>query len=278
MKNKVKEKKKKSLLIFIISFIIITNFITVISLAEEPIEFEQTEIINEITSDVEVVHSIQFGNYKERRKTNGFMFNFHAENLYLPDYISLIDLSNTTATTENQPRIYETMFGQSDITLASIDLGYKFNFSLGALVFGASYGEGSLSDDRITFERVLKVQKQTVMVQYILDTLFEEPYVVPYVSFEYGNIVLSEKGKMLVTDVEEKEITQNVSGSNVLKIGMLFSLNWMDKDSAKEAYIANGLENTYFEIYMSQYVGGGNETSSNIDTDPNWGAGLRLEF
>ncbi|MCK6599258.1 MAG: hypothetical protein L6Q37_12910, partial [Bdellovibrionaceae bacterium] len=77
-----------------------------------------------------------------------FLFQIESENLYFHDYLSKYD-----------QKTYEELWGQEDVNLAGVSLAYKFNFMLGSLSLGASYGYGEIKDDRTGLERDIIVDK-----------------------------------------------------------------------------------------------------------------------
>lgn len=207
-------------------------------------------------------------NYRDRRTRHGFTFDFNAENLYFPEYTSIIDGA-----------LYEDMFGQEDVTLLQASFGYKFNFALGALSAGLSYGQGTLVDDRsvdaseVPQERLLTISKKAINVQWTLDTLMKEPYFVPYVGMSYWQLGLTEEN---VTQglTEEHDTGYGTS----FTIGFLVQLNWLDKESSRVAYLEQGLENTYLNVFWTQYQDTGDELDPILANEFNFGVGLRLEF
>lgn len=228
---------------------------------------DYVEVIpKEKTVEVELRKS--YKNYRERRTNHGFLFNFNAENVYFPEYTSILDEAP-----------YEDMFGQEDLTLLQFNLAYKFNFFLGALTAGIGYGHGTLIDDRFTTaegafeERHLTISKKSVNVEWMLDSLMKEPYFVPYVGMSYWQLGLSEENK--TTGITNSHDT---GYGTSFTVGFLVQLNWIEPASARAGYMEQGLENTYLDVFWTQYQ----DTDSEIDpvfaNDFNFGVGLRLEF
>lgn len=200
--------------------------------------------------------------YRERRTTHGFMFNFNAENLYFQDYMSIVD-----------QKLYEELFGQEDLTLLQVFLDYKLNFFLGSLTAGAGYGQGTLVDDRIGEERSLTIAKTSFRAQWLLDSLMKEPYFVPYAGFSYWQMDLTEDNTTLNTSA-----SYSTGYGTALTAGVLIQLNWMDPLVAKEAYLGQGLENTYLDVFWTQYQNTDEELDPAFENDFNFGVGLRMEF
>jgi hypothetical protein len=58
----------------------------------------------------------------------------------------------------------------------------------------------------------------------------------------------------------------------------LIQLNWIEKETAKLAYLGQGLENTYLDVFWTQYQNTDDELDPAFENDFNFGVGLRLEF
>lgn len=217
---------------------------------------------------VEIEKVKPYQSYKNRRTRHGALFSINVENLYFPDFTSGVDGKN-----------YEELFGQEDISLIQAQLGYKLNVSIGSLFFGIGYGNGSLTDNRsvneqnVYQERSLEVTKTSVNGQILLDGIFNEPYAVPYFGINYQQMDFKEKNLTTGSDFSE-----NLSWGLSYTVGVMIQLNWLDKESSFVAYKDNGIENTYLDIFWTQYENTGNENDPKIANDFNLGAGLRVEF
>lgn len=240
---------------------------------EKVTEADMVDVIPK-EKNVEVELRKRYTNYRDRRTTHGFLFNVSGENLYFPDYASIID-----------GELYESMFGQEDVTLVQIQMGYKFNFFLGSLTAGGGFGQGSLIDDRLQVsnnfvERELTIQKKSIHAQWMLDSILREPYFVPYVGFSMWQLSLSETGiSSLPEDGGQKiEYSMDTGNGTALTVGFLVQLNWLEPETARVAYMGQGLENTYLDVFWTQYQNTDNELDPSFENDFNFGVGLRLEF
>ncbi len=169
---------------------------------------------------------------------------------------------------------YTDLFGETPIKLLQIEIGGKANFVLGS--FGASliYGSGSVADSRGQTGPgdQLKLTKVGGSLTYTMDNLFQEPYVAPYVQAQMYQMSWNETRN----DSTSKEGT--TSYGSALSMGMLFQLNWLDPSSAVAAMDSVGLENTYVDLFVSQYGTSNSEEDPDFQTDLNYGAGIRFEF
>lgn len=195
--------------------------------------------------------------YRERRGTSGMYVGVDYESLVLKNFFSIEDGAS-----------YSDIFGSNGIPLIHISVDYKYNFSLGALTIGADLGMGSVSGSS---SRKLDVMKYGIGAKYVMDALLPEPYVAPYVGINLWKIATKDKG---ITDTvsETTDIGYNYS------IGALIQLDWIDYDAAKQATFNYGLQNTFLDIYVTQYAKTNSEADINTETDFLYGAGLKFEF
>jgi hypothetical protein len=199
--------------------------------------------------------------YRERRETSGFMFSLGYENILLDRYVSIVDFTT----------FYQEMFGESEFPVYEINLSYKANFSIGALTANFGLGYGSISDDALGVVRSLTLTKYSVSGSYIMDAIFEEPYVAPYLTAGMMRIGLEEK----MADTTE---VGNIDMLYFYQAGLLFQLNWLDSTISKKNIIDYGLENTYLDVFVVKFEPSSDVNDPDTSTDFSIGAGIRLEF
>ncbi|MGZ3798055.1 MAG: hypothetical protein ACXVB1_16915, partial [Pseudobdellovibrionaceae bacterium] len=196
--------------------------------------------------------------YRDRRETSGFLFSLGYENVMLDRYVSIVDFTT----------FYQDMFGNSEFPVYGIELSYKYNFALGALTANFGFGYGTISDDGSGIARSLTLTKYTFSGSYIMDALFKEPYVAPYVTAGIMRIGLEETA----ADKTEKG---NIDLLYFYQAGLLFQLNWLDPTVSKKNLLDYGLENTYLDIFVSKYEPSSNVNDPDTSTDYSIGAGIR---
>lgn len=196
--------------------------------------------------------------YRERRGNWAGVFGASVEQVLPENFISNIDGST-----------YGDLYGEKPVSMIQITAGLQYNMSLGSIGAGLSYGTGSVTDSTDSFG----LKKLALNFTYTMDALFSDPYVAPYVS-----------GEILKWDIHDEGATQSrdesTSMSTGYKLGVLILMDWLDPDSALRAMNSSGLENTYLDLFVSQYNTSNSEDASEADmkTGLNYGAGLRLEF
>jgi hypothetical protein len=213
---------------------------------------------------VEIVYPVEkTASYRERRRNWSTIFAINVDQILPDKFRSQVNDDS-----------YQDMFGDSTIDLIQAELGMKYNFPLGAIGAGLIVGTGQISDSHglQDVQDHLSLFKKGATLSFVMDNLFPEPYIAPYV-----------EGQIYSFDWKEKRTTgESKSGStefgSAITIGMLIQLNWLDKDSALQAQDSIGLENAYLDLFVTQYNTSEDEKDPNFQTGMNYGAGIRLEF
>jgi len=197
--------------------------------------------------------------YRERRQSWGFLFGLHYENFQPSAYLSPIDQNP-----------YDYLFGGSGVGMFGLQMGAKYNLSSFSLTSELSYDQGSTSSAQSGAQTSLTLSRIAAKFGIWFDTLWSEPYVVPYLQGDISQISFSETTG-----------TQSTSGTGGITYGwaagVLLQLNWLDKVSALEALRSSGLNNAYLDIYAAQTNGSGS-ASADLSSSVSWGSGLRMEF
>ncbi len=200
--------------------------------------------------------------YKERRRTHGANFAVHREN-YVPGlWESMID-----------DEYYEDTYGKTPIQLTSFEGGYKYNFALGSisLLGGLGYGEASTTFHGVA--RKMSAFKYYARGMYLMDNLLPEPYLVPYAA-----------GSIWKMRIHESEDVSDFGGTLTSGIGfdysfgVLLQLNWLDKELSAQTLNDNGIQNTYLDLFATQYLKSMTTTDPSLASAFIFGLGLRLEF
>lgn len=211
--------------------------------------------------------------YKNRRGKHGVLFAVAMEKFYPVDYRSLFG-----------DAYIEDMIGGDKIDLVGIELGYKYNFSIGSLGFVAGYSQGSVEGSVSNVPRTITVARTGLSANYAADAFFEEPWVVPYlqVGAHQFNVTESE-------DARSESATTSMAFN--YRFGLLFQLDWIensfDKGAKADRLNSSGLENTFLEVYYAEHQASSkaiDPSDPNNEGDPNMyssgeiGLGLKMEF
>ncbi|MGZ3774622.1 MAG: hypothetical protein ACXVCY_01400 [Pseudobdellovibrionaceae bacterium] len=198
--------------------------------------------------------------YKDRRTDHGMYIAVDYEDLVLKNFTSAIDGSS-----------YEGLFGTSPIPLIHMSIDYKYNMDMGSLAIGVDLGKGSVSDNKNGQDRTLEVTKYGFGAKFVADMIMKEPYVAPYIGINIWQLGLNDKSKT-ASFSETTKIGFNYT------LGLLLQLDWLDSQTAKNTTFNWGLENTFIDIYATQYAKSTGSADPDTQTDFIYGAGLRLEF
>lgn len=210
-------------------------------------------------------------NYKERRGTHGALFSLFTEDF---------DPFNYQSGYGGADALIGNFLGDEGIKLNGLELGYKYNVSSVSFAALFSYSTGSAENNGHS----LGITKKSFSANAALDAVFDEPYVVPYgqVSLNLFDISEEKTGSDTFT-----ETTSPVIG---YRYGLLFQLDWIeslvDKDAKAERLYSSGLENTYIDIFYSNYLAAsnaqepviGSEGEGNLESTGQMGLGLKMEF
>jgi hypothetical protein len=211
--------------------------------------------------------------YKQRRGKNAALFSINTEKFYPSEFYSLYGDAGVG-----------DIIQEERISLVGIELGYKRNFSFGSLAILGNYSQGSIDGSVSGTGRNLSFVKQGISANYAADVIFNEPYVVPYIQ---GGL-----HQFLVTESKEGD-SQSASAGFALnyRFGVLFQIDWLedsfDKSAKADRLRSSGLENTYIDVFMSQYLAASNAADSanpsaggdpNLSSSGELGVGLKLEF
>lgn len=207
--------------------------------------------------------------YRERRSPWAFIISISQENLRPEKFVSNQDGAS-----------YSSLFGATNIPMIQITTGAKYNFSLGALSLELETASGQISDPRSGVSRSLILAKRGLRAGWTMDAIFHEPYVAPYVVGQAFVIDYSDRGAVVP---DPTTVTGPSSGTTALTtaatVGLLIQLNSLDPtDAATRANYEYGLNNTYLDIFASQYNTSNESRDPQFQTALNWGLGLRLEF
>jgi hypothetical protein len=199
--------------------------------------------------------------YRDRRSDNGMYFAVVYEPIAFKNYISVLDGSS-----------YGTMFGSSAVPIISANISYKRNMAIGSLAGGFIYGAGELSaTDAGAVTHKLSISKMGLDFRFTADNFMPEPYVAPYFGMTFWKMGISE-------DNGTDKFNANTQMGYNYSIGALIQLDWIDYETAKKATFDYGLENTYLDVFATQYAKTQAADDPNTSTDFILGGGLRMEF
>jgi hypothetical protein len=155
--------------------------------------------------------------------------------------------------------------------MLEFQLVVKRNLSFGSIGIEAAAGYYDNTSQDANGPIELQLSQFRLGAIFFLDTLFNAPYVVPYAS----------AGAYIMGVNESSPDVSYVSTTTVapyLTFGLQFSLDWIDKRSARRAYQSGGIQSTYLFAEARMYFASSNQSEGDFSNDFAPGAGLRVEF
>ncbi|WP_148285004.1 hypothetical protein [Pseudobdellovibrio exovorus] len=212
-------------------------------------------------------------NYRERRGPHGFIFGLGAERFYPTSYRSILE-----------DAYFDDIVGSTRVNLYNVTIGYKYNFSAGSIGLMGNYAYGSIEGAVANVDRKVTISRVGIGVNYAMDALFDEPWIVPFI-----------QGGVHQFSVSEADAAQSASATASMamnyRAGLMFQLDWLENmfdDSARaQRLTSSGLQNTFIEIYFSEHLASSraidpadpsNEGDPNMYSTGEIGLGLKVEF
>ena len=201
--------------------------------------------------------------YKQRQNPWGFSVSLGGEFIYFPNLISQYDFNT-----------YEDMFGTSLQTAMSFELGPKYNMSWGSLGLTFGYASLNITDDRLGAEAGIKFNRYNTTLTYYLDMLSSEAYFVPYVAAGVWQADYEETNNQYPGEVEK--YTTEVGYH--WRVGGLFSLGWLEPNTALRSRRTVGLQEAFLNLYVSSTYMSESNPDPDLESEMDIGATLLLEF
>ncbi|NQY99175.1 MAG: hypothetical protein HRT45_00730 [Bdellovibrionales bacterium] len=155
--------------------------------------------------------------------------------------------------------------------LLEVQFTMKRNYGFGSIGLDAGAGVFSVESRVNGVDSTLDINMYRLGLTIILDTLFKEPWVAPYIAG--GGYVIQKKEA--IDSTSDNESTQVAP---YYAFGFLFQLDWIDSKTALGAFSEIGLENTYLFAEGRQLIASSAEADSDFSTDIFATAGFRVEL
>lgn len=195
--------------------------------------------------------------YRQRRSDWGFTFQVGFSQYepldYRPDFAA--------------GRTFDNYYGSSQLPLIEAAFATKYNMAFGSIALEA--GAGNYSNSEGLNGTSLSVTPARAGLILYLDTLFDEPYVVPY-----GG------GGAAMAWYSETVASQKVAGNTGLGayyvFGLAFQMDWLDPNADRNGQ-QDGLENTFAYIEGRGFSMNGGRVAE-LSNPLALGAGIRIEL
>jgi hypothetical protein len=198
--------------------------------------------------------------YRKRRESWGSFvtvgWSQYSPTEYTPDF-----------TIEN----FSSYYGNAEGPMMELTVTPKKNFGLGSI--GADIGVGYYMNEGKDGSELTLIPVR-LGLSLSLDTIFEEPYIVPYGAIGMYTIAYKESTASV-------SVNGNTLAAMYFSFGLKFQLDWIDSDGDYSSYDEQGMENTFLYVEARNY---GVPESTNPDLaspedEPfQIGAGISLEF
>ena len=213
--------------------------------------------------------------YKIRRPRWGKTLSVGASTFIAKDYITEVGVPGATTAMPygdvyktNMPMIEAQVVVKRNLGIGSIGIevggGYQRNNSYASVDNGGS---------PLSVDQSLDIILIRVGLIYSLDTLFREPYLVPYFSGGAYSIIHYEDGSPTA-----ESPNGNTQAAPYFSFGAMAQLDWIDRAAARNAYEGTGLESTYVYVEGRLLVASNNSHDRKFDSGLTANAGVRLEF
>lgn len=175
---------------------------------------------------------------------------------------------------------FETIYGSRIAPLIEFNYSIKKNFSLGSL--GLELGLGYFNQkslDSETIDSQLTIVPVNLGVYYIIDNIWREPVVAPYIGGGIYTMVFQEKSliQSSADELTEEIFKGRTKESAYVKAGLAFQVTWLERDPSMTSYIEQDIENTFLYIETTIFSKS-NQDDDSMFTKLKTSAGLRLEF
>jgi hypothetical protein len=209
---------------------------------------------------VEVYSQISYDKpYRERRPTWTWDLALQYEAISPDDFRS--DLSPSTT--------YDAAYGEP-LTNIQAMFGPKYNTRLGSFTLDVLFSRGDVKSSKLV-PTSLSITKTGGAITYTADTLFPTPYVAPYIQYQIFGMTYDQSATGL------GDFTGEIAMTTAVAAGLLFQLNWLDEDSARAGYLETGIQNSYIDIFATNYASTKSEDAPEFG-GTTVGVGFRVEF
>lgn len=169
---------------------------------------------------------------------------------------------------------YKALFSDRTIDISSFAVGLQWNTGLGAFYSDAFYGKGLVTAKTASGSvTALNVDKYGLNFGILLDRIFDDPYVSPFIGGQIYYLSWNE------TDTSPSiNISGTTSYTTAFCGGLSVHLNKIDTDSSVFAFMNYGLRNAFLDLMAIQYMSSNSKNDPDFKTDINYGVNVRLEF
>ncbi|MCB0412499.1 MAG: hypothetical protein KDD22_08235 [Bdellovibrionales bacterium] len=166
---------------------------------------------------------------------------------------------------------YESVYSSPSSPLIELQFSVKYNMAMGSIGGEAAVGFFKAESESVDAPSELELIPIRLGANFLLDTLFLEPYVVPYVS-----------GGGYIMKYTETESIRSFNGTTqvapYVAAGLQFQIDWMDPASARDAYLEGRVQNSFLFVEGRKFFASSAAQDPDFETDLHIDGGVRVEF
>jgi hypothetical protein len=213
-------------------------------------------------TSMEVQEEYKLVPYLERRHPWGFAFSF-GYSTYEPVYYE----------PDFSPVGFSDVYKSAELPLLELVITVKRNLSIGSV--GMEFGAGSYqnsSDNKELSDSSLTLIPLRAGGVFHLDALTPEPMFVPYLGGGAYTIIFREELDGGSSHNGNTQVAAYFHG------GVGFSLSWLDREGARQAFQESGVESTYAYLELQKYMASSNTVDGDFSNDVSYAGGIKIEF
>ena len=212
-------------------------------------------------SQVRVDGEYKLEPYTKRRKTWGVTFSIG---------YSTYEPINMEPSYSQFP--YDEVYGKPTLGMLEGRFGVKRNMDVGSLAFEVIAG-GMTNDntDENFVGSKLTINPVHIGAAFYLDSMGDEPYLVPYVSGG-GYVMIFKETLYGNTDRGSTMIAPYVSG------GLALQLDWIDRRAARISFEDSGIQSSYIYGEARSYFASSSKKDPDFSNNVTFNGGVRVEF
>lgn len=219
------------------------------------VELEQKPVsINSETRKIELFK------YRERRKKTGVSYAFGLSQFqpinYEPDFLTLS---------------FQDLYGVGTSNMAEFQMFFRRNYSFATAGIELGFGFYQRKSQDPDPGYTITLQPMRVGGRLAFDTVWPEPYFVPYVAAGGYFVFFGEEDATRAF----KGVTQMAPYAT---LGMAFQLDWMDPIGGFNSHIEHGIQNTFLYVEGRTFIASSVARDPDFSTDIHLNMGLDLEY
>lgn len=220
-------------------------------------DFVEEEYINYKIADEPLD---RLASYRERRMGTGGLLSFSYSQFRPMDYDPSFTLND-----------FDTVYGGDSSQMIEFSFLYKINFAMGSIGFGLGVGYQKLESDINFGDSYLSTVPLRFEAIVALDTLFENPVLVPYGIAGLYTVYYREEQASLAR-------TGTTQAAPYFGGGLQMRIDGFFPEQSFNAYRENFQENSFVYLEVRKWIESSELADPSFATNFQFGGGVRFEF